>query len=75
MALLTTGVAISRKFVSAVATIGSVVVHHDKDTGKDSINVIPAVTWLYGLSVLGCALAPGELFSTCVRSIITAVGG
>lgn len=75
MALSTTGAAVSRKFISAVATIGSVVVHHDKGTGKNSINVIPAVTWLYGISVLGCALTRDEPFSTCVRSIMTAVGG
>lgn len=60
---------------STVATMGSILVHHDADTGKDSVNLIPAVAWFYGLSVVGCSLSQGEPFSTCVRSILSVFGG
>lgn len=54
---------------SVTASAGSVLVHHDERTGKDSLNLVPAVAWFYGLSVLGCSLSHGELFSQCVQNV------
>lgn len=60
---------------SSVATVGSVLVHHDPETGKDSVNVLPAIVWCYGLSVIGCSLSRGEVFSQCVKGVFSILGG
>lgn len=57
------------KVAPVVATAGSLLVHHDERTGKDSLNLVPAVVWFYGLSVVGCSFSHGELFSQCVQSV------
>lgn len=64
-----------RLLISGVATVGSVIVHHDPETGKDSINLVPALLWGYSLTTVGCALSQGEPFSQCVSSVISLFGG
>lgn len=56
---------------SVAATAGSVLVHHDEATGKDALNVVPTLVWFYGLSVVGCSMSHGELFSQCVQTVFT----
>lgn len=60
---------------SAAATAGSLLIHHDQETGRDTLNVGPAVCWFYGLSVIGCSLSHGEPFSQCVKSVFSVLGG
>lgn len=61
--------------VSCIATVGSILVHHDPATGKDSVNLIPAIIWVYGLAALGCSLSQGEPFSQCVKGVLSIFGG
>lgn len=75
MSLLESALRATSTLASTVATVGSVVVHHDEASGKDSLNVVPALLWFYGLSVVGCSLSHGESFSTCVTSILSVFGG
>lgn len=69
MSLVTAITKVATLSASIAATAGSVLVHHDESTGKDSLNVIPALVWFYGLSVVGCSLSRGELFSQCVQNV------
>lgn len=64
-----------RVVVSGVATVGSVLIHHDAETGKDSVNLLPAAIWIYGLAAVGCSTTTGETFSQCVKSVFAIFGG
>lgn len=75
MSLIENAASAVKLMVSGVATIGSVIVHHDQETGKDSINLVPAVLWAYGLTTVGCSLSHGEPFSQCVSSVLSLFGG
>lgn len=75
MSLLTSALRAATTISATLATAGSVLVHHDEASGKDSLNVMPALLWFYGLSTLGCSLSDGETFSTCVTSILSTFGG
>lgn len=68
-------VATLQMVVSGVATVGSILIHHDTETGKDSVNLIPATLWVYGLVTVGCSLTTGEPFSQCVKSVFSIIGG
>lgn len=55
--------------LSAIATVGSIIVHHDQETGRDTLNVAPAICWLYGMSIAGCLVSASEPFSSCLESV------
>lgn len=68
-------VSILQVTMSGVATVGSILVHHDAETGKDSVNLVPAAVWIYGLAAVGCSMTSGETFSQCVKGVFSIFGG
>lgn len=75
MALINVLAKVATVATSGVASVGSLVIHHDAETGKDSLNLVPAVMWFYGLSVVGCSLSRDEVFSQCVKGVLSVIGG
>lgn len=66
---------VTKVITSALATVGSLTVHHDTETGRDSLNLLPALLWFYSISTVGCSLTHGETFSQCVQGILSAALG
>lgn len=71
MNLIDNIVTAAKVLVSGVATVGSLIVHHDTDTGKDSLNLVPGLVWVYGLAAVGCSISHDEPFSQCVATILS----